>query len=73
MNQSDVSQKLKGVTVNVFEKPLTRERFEGAAKVKKVLDFDSDTNLARCRVKFKQDGFVGERFILVANLAGAKL
>lgn len=67
MNLTEAREKLKGITVNIFQKPVTREQFEGSAKVKKVLSFDTESKLARCRVKFKQNGFVAERFIFIGN------
>lgn len=54
---------LQGLTVNIYRQPLTRQQFEGAARVMKVITVDKESCLVRCKVKFKQDGLVGERFI----------
>lgn len=55
--------RLRGLTVNIYQNPLTREKFEGAARVIKVICCDEQSRLIRCRVKFKQNGQIGERLI----------
>lgn len=67
MTKTEANDYLRGMTVNIYADPLTHEKFEGAAKVKKIIAFDTEENTVRALVVFKQSNLRAERTIYLGK------